>query len=370
MNPSFSRYLDLLRILAAMTVFLSHAGHGHLVGGALWRFTYWGHEAVILFFVLSGYVISHVASSRETDIAVYAVARLSRLYSVILPVMLITWACDQVGQSLFSHAYTSTGLVDARMPEWAGYGLSITMLNQSWGWNTHFGSNAAFWSIPFEFWYYALFGSFFFLNGLQKWIATLFIGLIAGPRILAMLPIWLLGVLAQQRNERSPPFPMAVSGALSLSTALLLLAMLQWDVTHKGQWHLGPIQINNWWWDLIFGLLSAIHIRAVHGLLTNLHLHWPDWSIAALKRLAGSTLALYLLHLPLLSFLNALAHHFGGARAWTFAYLVAPILISLTLGYRLENTKHIWRRWLSRLLIAGKQSKGAYMAPSNWNKRQ
>lgn len=358
MNASFSQYLDVLRVLAAMTVFLSHAGHGHLVGGVLWRFTYWGHEAVVLFFVLSGYVISHVASTRESTIKTYAVARLSRLYSVIVPVMLVTWALDFVGQSWSPQAYTTTGLVDAQTPQWVGYALSLTMLNQSWGWHTHFGSNAAYWSIPYEFWYYALFGSFVFLTGTRRWLATLLLALIAGPRILAMLPIWLLGVWVQRCHARPAHRPMRFAGMLSLTTAGLLLAMLHWDVLHQGRWQLGPIQINNWAWDLLFGCLATLHLRAVHGLLQARQRPLTGWSAQVLRRLAGSTLALYLLHLPMLSLLNALSLRYGGGIAWTSAYLVLPMLMAVTLGYRLENTKHLWRRWFTCLLRVDHPSRG------------
>lgn len=353
MNPALSRYLDLLRVVAALVVFLGHAGHGHLMGGVLWRFTYWGHEAVMVFFVLSGYVISHVAHSREHNLKAYSVARLSRLYSVILPIMLFTWACDTIGYRLSPHAYTTTGLLHQDHPAWLTYGLSLLMLNQSWSWATHFGSDAAYWSIPFEFWYYALFATVFFLRGWQRLAATLIVALIAGPRILAMLPIWLLGVLAQQANQRARPMAWVPACSLAALSAVLMLGMLLWDVTHGGRWSLGPLEINNWGWDMLLALLVASHIRAMHGVLSQVRWPGPGWADRALTRAAGATLALYLLHLPLLSLLNAMALHFGGGPGWVAAYLVAPLLLSLTLGYRLEATKHHWRRWLSRWLNAG-----------------
>jgi peptidoglycan/LPS O-acetylase OafA/YrhL len=59
-NAQLSRYLDLMRVVCAAVVVLSHLGHGHLVGGILWPFTYLGNEAVMAVFVLSGFVIGYV----------------------------------------------------------------------------------------------------------------------------------------------------------------------------------------------------------------------------------------------------------------------------------------------------------------------
>jgi peptidoglycan/LPS O-acetylase OafA/YrhL len=53
-----SFYLDTLRILAAMVVFLGHFSQGWLGGGWFWQTQAHGHTAVIVFFVLSGYVIA------------------------------------------------------------------------------------------------------------------------------------------------------------------------------------------------------------------------------------------------------------------------------------------------------------------------
>jgi peptidoglycan/LPS O-acetylase OafA/YrhL len=61
-----------------------------MVGGILWPFTYMGSEAVMAFFVLSGFVIAYVADQRETTLQAFAAARLARLYSVIIPAMLLT----------------------------------------------------------------------------------------------------------------------------------------------------------------------------------------------------------------------------------------------------------------------------------------
>ena len=60
MQRTTSVYLDLLRFLAAAVVFAGHAYPQRLTGGvpALWRFWSFGNDAVMVFFVLSGFVIA------------------------------------------------------------------------------------------------------------------------------------------------------------------------------------------------------------------------------------------------------------------------------------------------------------------------
>ena len=85
LRRDLSIYLDLLRIAAAAAVFVSHLARHQLTDGWLWRIQPLGHSAVIVFFVLSGFVIQHVASTRDTHVRTFAVNRLARLYSVVLP---------------------------------------------------------------------------------------------------------------------------------------------------------------------------------------------------------------------------------------------------------------------------------------------
>ena len=80
MSRRESIYLDLVRSLAALAVVLDHAA-------GLFRlpcYPFWGHQSVMVFFVLSGYVICYVADTRETTPRAFVVARLARLWSVLV----------------------------------------------------------------------------------------------------------------------------------------------------------------------------------------------------------------------------------------------------------------------------------------------
>ena len=85
MSRAFSLYLDAVRFTAAMLVLFFHANVIYRPGILL---TSLGHEAVVIFFVLSGFVIAYVADTRETDFRGFMVARGARIFSVAIPAII------------------------------------------------------------------------------------------------------------------------------------------------------------------------------------------------------------------------------------------------------------------------------------------
>ena len=87
MRPETSVFLDLVRFCAALVVAFDHLAD--YTNGLLWQFGSFGAAAVDVFFVLSGYVIAYAVANRERDFSRYAVSRFARLYSVVLPALII-----------------------------------------------------------------------------------------------------------------------------------------------------------------------------------------------------------------------------------------------------------------------------------------
>lgn len=351
MNRQLSAYLDLMRVVCATLVVLSHLGNGHLVGGYLWPFTAFGNEAVMAFFVLSGFVIAFVTDQREQTVAAYAAARLARLYSVILPAMLLTLGLDTIGQAINAESYTSSHAASGSNPV-AGYALSAIMLNQSWALNQHFGSNGAYWSIPFEFWYYFIFGAFMLLKGWARWLFTILGAALAGPHILVLLPVWLMGVAVYHLLQRRKPGHLGLVAALG---SLVLLAWMLWtDFTSFGQatfWGMTPDSLP---WQYVVGLCFAAHIYGATGLAQWLAQPFV-WFARPLALLSGSTLALYLFHLPIIGLVKAVATAQGRSVYTTAAMVIMPFAVALTVGYWCELQKKPLRALLLKLWQAGKR---------------
>ncbi len=100
MTPALSLYLDALRFAAAFTVFLSHYAAGRHSGGMFWQVVPYGRIAVLVFFVLSGFVIAWVSETREQTLEEYGLSRVARLYSVILPAFVATLALDSLAAAI------------------------------------------------------------------------------------------------------------------------------------------------------------------------------------------------------------------------------------------------------------------------------
>src|SRR3954462_14908393 len=145
MTPAFSLYLDLLRLFAAGLVFVSHLDVEPVSGKMLWMIANHGTEGVVLFFVLSGFVIGHVAARREQTARDYAVARAARIYSVAVLAIFVTLAADAIGMRLAPGLYLDHSPYNsATGPGEVASALSFT--NELWNRHSVLGTNEAYWS--------------------------------------------------------------------------------------------------------------------------------------------------------------------------------------------------------------------------------
>jgi peptidoglycan/LPS O-acetylase OafA/YrhL len=92
LDARFSLYLDLARACAALAVVVAHFSYFRIFDDAqIARIPDFGREAVIAFFVLSGFVIAYSAEHKNFTAKSYVVARAARLFSVVLPVLALSF---------------------------------------------------------------------------------------------------------------------------------------------------------------------------------------------------------------------------------------------------------------------------------------
>ena len=102
MNRDRNSTLDIIRGLAALEVMFSHLRgflfedfprlpHPSLLVKAFYYLTGFGHQAVIIFFVLSGYLVggSVLVAKQDGFCLRYSVQRLARLWIVLVPCLLV-----------------------------------------------------------------------------------------------------------------------------------------------------------------------------------------------------------------------------------------------------------------------------------------
>ena len=357
MRAETSIFLDAMRFSAACVVFLSHLTGSEFNTTLPW--VRWGHEAVVIFFVMSGFVIAHVVDKREQSAASYAAARLGRLYSVMLPALALTALLDPIGRLSAPELY-------ARIPDDAPalrIAASLLFIQQSWNLTVMPLSNGPFWSLGFEFWYYVIFGAWQLTTGHTRVVVMTVGALVAGPRILAFFPLWLLGVLAYRLHQNwQPParlqtlfFTFAALSFVSLFVlghpASTLTSFIE-GIFPDGYIDTGLLRIfagdiPKLPADLLLGLTFAALIVFLP------HYRWRSIaakrSARAIRHLAGSTFSLYLFHVPLLYFFVAIANIQRDNATQIVLTGAAVLLSSHMLSYLGERHVATYRRlfyWL------------------------
>jgi peptidoglycan/LPS O-acetylase OafA/YrhL len=336
MRRGFSNYCDLLRVSAAFAVLISHASIHSISGGFLYQLQSLGHPSVIVFFVLSGYVISYVVTTKESTLGDYGTSRFARLYSVVIPAIVLTYAADSIGVAHNPEAYAG---VPENVPLLRA-ASAVLFLSQSWTADLSLFSDESYWSLPYEFWYYVLFGAAFFLSGTSRLITVGVAALLAGPKILLLLPIWLLGVLSHRSrkpiSERTARLLFVLSG---VSTVAICVGYLRF-IRGVDADYLPPSFSGL---DYLLGGAVALNLYA--GSFMELHLLSQG---RALKYLAGMTFSLYLFHLPLL---RLCAAYFPDI--WS-VYVRGPLMIAIVLfavavlSRFTETQKGVLKRLLAR----------------------
>jgi peptidoglycan/LPS O-acetylase OafA/YrhL len=221
LDRPFSLYLDLARLCAALAVVAAHFGYFHILDDAqVAAIPDFGREAVIAFFVLSGFVIAYSARHKHRNLADYAIARAARLYSVALPLLLAAFVLAMLIQ-LRPGATVEVGY-QLQKP-WLYLPFHLAFLGDAWSLAERPPWMLPYWSLDYEAWYYVLFGLFHFNRGRRRWLAVGLVLALVGPRLWLLLPIWLSGVaLYRWQGRHVLPRGLARAGWV-LSVVLVLL---------------------------------------------------------------------------------------------------------------------------------------------------
>lgn len=351
MSISLSSYLNIVRLVAAVLVYFYHAGH--FSGIQLPVLTGLGQEAVVVFFVLSGFVIAYSTTAKPTTARSFALDRLARLWSVMLPALALTVVADEVGQALALSVYGALQPYSAF--KWtASIAINTAFLSQIWSFNIWPGSNGPFWSISYEFWFYLIFATALFSKGNLRFILMTATLLVAGPKILGAFPIWFLGVALFMYLARHPCNPKTLAWPLWLLTwALAALAMWIDAATllkaeFPGAAEQAPWGVNFWPISYSLGLLVTLNIYAFSGI--NEFGAFLSRHSKTIRTAADTSFGLYLFHYPLLHLTKAILVWSGvGGAALGIAVFLIPLLASVVLAHYCESFKPIFRIWLEHI---------------------
>lgn len=342
MNDRLSSFLNASRWIAAFLVMIGHVRHLALVEykdaihrtplvKAVYFITGFGHEAVMVFFVISGYLVGGLTITRYRnrgfDLGNYASHRASRIYTVLVPALLVGGLLDLVGIAYFngSGLYTTAGKFSTASLNFSiADNLNATTLLANIAMlegivATRLGSNAPLWSLVYEWWYYVMFAA----------AMVLFTAKTAGPRVgsaivlvaaAVLLPnalllwgiMWLVGIGTAIYAETKHWTPPSWSGFVVLAGVLIAsrLSHSSEATDAKGGWL-------SWSRDFSVAVAFAFAMLACKRATKPLPLKRSHHA------LADFSYTLYLTHFPMFVFIMAATRELVGV-----PFLQQPTMIA------------------------------------------
>lgn len=344
-------HLDMLRGLAALAVVVGHVrgflliDHGDLVAPALWHKPFYflgglGHQAVIAFFALSGYLVGGQALKRilagPWSWPEYLIARLSRLWTVVIPALALTFVLDVAGWAICGgtgydgsyYGILSSGPTLREPVDHSLWALASNLLFLQTIISPIFGSNGPLWSLANEFWYYVVFP----LAAVSIWgRASPGLRLLSGfvaftlswllPLEMMLLgAVWVAGALACHLGAQTEMRRIFRHSAYRAATALAIIGSV---LTGFGQ--------NGWLYDLILGFAWAALLPLL-TTMTTAPVRASGLYESVAKGLSEISYTLYATHFPILSFV-----YFVGIapRQWSPGFEVLGLgagMLALSLG--------------------------------------
>ena len=328
-----------------------------------WFVSSLGHEWVVVFFVLSGYLVGgSVLRSRSQGTwnwPDYLRARFTRLYIVLIPALVLGALFDFAGihQSGSQALYAGQSGIETlqanvhqtlTFPALTGNLLYLQDL-KGWGRFFHiptFGSNGPLWSLSIEFWCYLAFPPLVIACAKsQRWpirilCASIFcaIATLVGLPCAALCVAWLFGVLITRLPRYRPRQPwlryLAIIAALCLFLGALILGKAISLPSSVIELFLA-LAVTVFIWTLL-------HCTAAPGLKLFVQIS---------QHSARSAYTLYLVHLPVLVFLKAWLHLPQAYPEWRalplpLVILLAVLLYAQAVYFCFEKQTGRLRNWL------------------------
>lgn len=345
MNINLSIFLNASRWIAAFVVVITHVRHLVLVDfkdvqqptlftKGVYFVTGFGHEAVVIFFVISGFLVGGHTLDKwrkgRPDMRSYATARVSRIYTVLVPALILGLTLDLMGLAWFnsSELYTNSAQyhtislnlkISAAMDMPTFFGNLFMLQEIVTG---VLGSNTPLWSLSYEWWYYCLFAllaaSFMGKGGVGMRILC---GVLAcalafalPSKILLWAAIWVMGMLAYawinaSKGRLHPAF------GLSFFVCTLIASRLSHNVDNVAHHESLLMEFAR---DCMVGMGFVSALVSASRITARLPFE------RAHRWLADFSFSVYLLHFPAMLFMAAVGYQSLGLR-----FFVQPGLASL-----------------------------------------
>ena len=351
-------FLDGLRGLAAAYVVLGHGRalfwEGFTDGFLKHPYSYtqfeklqmyffslfkFGHEAVLFFFVLSGFVIHLKYASNFSKTGIYQfqyrsylLKRIKRIYPPFIFALLLTGILDSLG------AYDNLPIYSGTTP--------YANLNENHGHLVHdfgtlmgnifflykvycpiFGSNGPAWSLKFEWWFYMVYPALLLVSKRRMMLST---AIVLGLFVLAILPFKWPENLAQDVCTMLLSWWFGVLLADVYSGRFRIqLRKLSWLMVS-----VVFLPMTAGWPEAIYWTNIAIFFTGMLAFLLSSAETWYTRFLGKLKPLGDFSYTLYIIHYPILVFLSGWLMYLGDGSLPKHSLFILPaISVPIILSY-------------------------------------
>jgi len=343
LTTSESLALDVIRVVASALVAFGHLTQPFF--STRWPDLTWiARFSVAIFFLLSGFVIRYVTTRNPATFKHYLGDRASRIYSIAIPALAFTLIADTISRHTnptfyqpWERFYTHPLLAIA---------ANLVFCGHLWRHVIEPLSNTPFWSVGYEVAYYLLYGCWFYLTGLKRWLWIAAISLFFGPRVLYLAPLWIIGCilhdLYQRWNFTTAPDPqttrltwLSLTGLailIALFTTLCKLTSSGHDFTHTPLLSLTTsAQLKPA--DYLFGLLWTLVFAALLYLARQVILKPDTTFVRTTHFIAEGTFPIYLLHFPLFVLIAACIPYNHASAIPKLAILATALTLGILAGH-------------------------------------
>ncbi len=351
-------FFDILRGIAALVVMIGHARwllwEGYFNGflkhpeayGFFEKFVMYGmsifkfgHEMVMLFFVMSGFLI-HYGFSRKilngsTQFNLtYFKKRVLRIYPVFIISLLITYALDKIGLYLSLPIYTgatNNTIIDESIQ--INLGLDNLIDNFFLIGSEVWGSNGPIWSLKLEWCFYLIYPLFYLINKNCIELSYLIFPCVAMflsnyefegfngffGSVVKSFPIWLMGAYLAD----------VVTGRIRFNLKYLQLFILSFFI----------LLFSNFKLNILNDYLVAVgFVGFISILIIITQKNYIILDNKVLIFMSKISYSLYVVHFPFLVLMSALLHkYFGGTLPQNQIFIFVGIVICLCVSYVVYN---------------------------------
>ena len=316
MNSGTSDFLSASRWAAAFFVVIYHvfgisvsySGPQSLPFRCVHFLCGFGHIAVIVFFVISGFLVGGGnilrLENKGFDLIDYFIHRFARIYTVLLPALIAGFMLDRLGITLFdgseiyhhpdgfySNEFGNDLTTHLGLVTFIGNLLQLQTIAVS-----TFGSNGPLWSLANEWWYYVVFGFFMVAYHRRSIFTRIFAGfvilavvILLPPKISLWFVMWGIGAGIAVLDRYWAGF------SFHFAATIALICLIVVRLTYR---YMDTVNL-----DFILDLVVALGFSV--ALVSAKNHKGPQRFWAVNRRLASFSYSLYLVHFPVMVFVAA-----------------------------------------------------------------